>query len=48
VVLAPASQSAAKVYRDSTGSLLEVGFQLRTFVKPPSGNGADSVAGGRE
>jgi Tfp pilus assembly protein PilO len=48
VVLAPASQSATKVYHDSTGSLLEVGFQLRTFVKPPSANGADSAATGGE
>ena len=33
VTVAPAAQSATKVYRDSTGALLETTFMLRTFVK---------------
>src|SRR5689334_12296386 len=41
VTVAPAAQSATKVYRDSTGALLETTFMLRTFVKARAG--ADSL-----
>ncbi|MBI4500273.1 MAG: type 4a pilus biogenesis protein PilO [Gemmatimonadetes bacterium] len=41
----PANPTAGKVYGDSTGALLEVGFQLRTFVKPP-GSAADTLLNG--
>lgn len=33
VTLTPATQTAGRVFEDSTGSLLEVEFQLRAFVK---------------
>jgi type IV pilus assembly protein PilO len=44
VTVAPANATAAKVYQDSSGALLEVGFQLRSFVK--SGIGVDSSKNG--
>jgi type IV pilus assembly protein PilO len=44
VTVAPATPTAAKVYADSTGGLLEVGFELRSFVK--TGTPADSSQNG--
>ena len=46
VTVAPAAQSATKVYRDSTGALLETTFMLRTFVKARAG--ADSLDAGTQ
>jgi type IV pilus assembly protein PilO len=45
VSVSPATATAARVYNDSSGALLEVAFQLRTFVKPPGG-GADATRTG--
>lgn len=36
VTVGLATGVAGKLYGDSTASLLEVGFQIRTFVKPPA------------
>jgi len=46
VTVGPASQDRVRQQRDTTGSLLEVGFQLKTFVKPPAAPSADSVLTG--
>lgn len=44
-----ASGDRVRQARDTTGSLLEVGFQLKTFVKPPAAPGSDSAqVGGNE
>ncbi len=43
VTLAPAAPQAVKLFADSTGALLEVSFQLRTYVKPPGPGAADSA-----
>ena len=45
VTVTPASPTDAKVYQDSSGALLQVGFQLRTFVKSV-GSPADSTKNG--
>ncbi|MBI4422055.1 MAG: type 4a pilus biogenesis protein PilO [Gemmatimonadetes bacterium] len=44
VTLVPANQQAQQVYGDTTGALLEVGFQLRTYVKRPGA--ADTTGAG--
>jgi type IV pilus assembly protein PilO len=40
--VAPANSNAAKAMNDTTGALLEAKFQVRTFVKSPSGEGEAS------
>ena len=40
--LAPATSAAAKLASDSTGSLLEARFQIRTYVKTPNSEGESS------
>jgi type IV pilus assembly protein PilO len=40
--VAPANASAAKALNDTTGSLLEAKFQVRTYVKSPSVEGEAS------
>jgi type IV pilus assembly protein PilO len=42
VSVAPAQQGAAKALNDTSGSLLEAKFQVRTFVKSPSPEGEAS------
>jgi type IV pilus assembly protein PilO len=42
VSMAPAQQGAAKALNDTSGSLLEAKFQVRTFVKSPSAEGEAS------
>jgi type IV pilus assembly protein PilO len=42
VSVAPAQQGAAKALNDTSGSLLEAKFQVRTFVKSPSAEGEAS------
>lgn len=46
IAIGLASQAAAKTYNDSTGSLTQVTFQLRTFVKQAAP--ADTAAGGSQ
>jgi len=46
VTVTQANPTAGKVYQDSSGALLEVGFQLRTFVKSPLGSGEDTLSNG--
>ena len=40
--VAPAQSNAAKALNDTSGALLEAKFQVRTFVKSPSGEGEAS------
>jgi type IV pilus assembly protein PilO len=40
--VAPAQSTAAKALNDTSGALLEAKFQVRTFVKSPSGEGEAS------
>jgi Tfp pilus assembly protein PilO len=40
--VAPANPGAAKALNDTSGSLLEAKFQVRTFVKSPSAEGEAS------
>src|SRR5690348_11552349 len=42
LAVAPANQNAAKAMNDTSGALLEAKFQVRTFVKSPSGEGEAS------
>jgi type IV pilus assembly protein PilO len=42
LTVTPASATAAKALGDTNGSLLEAKFQVRTFVKSPSGEGEAS------
>ncbi len=46
VTIGPAPQTAAKAYNDTTGSLTQTTFQLRTFVKQVTQ--ADTVSGGQQ
>ncbi len=48
VTVAPATADRVRQARDTTFSLLEVGFQLRTFVKPASAAGDSAAASGTE
>ncbi len=42
LAVAPANTNAAKAMNDTSGALLEAKFQVRTFVKSPSGEGEAS------
>ena len=46
VAIELAPEAAARTYNDTTGSLLQTTFQLRTFVKQPQP--ADTTAGGQQ
>jgi Tfp pilus assembly protein PilO len=48
VRLSPASSEARRVFGDTTGTLLEVSFQLRTYVKAPPGAAADAAGDGAQ
>lgn len=48
VTISPANQQAQRTLSDSSGALLEVGFQLRTYVKPPGSADTTQARGAGE